>query len=89
MKRTPLRKVSRKRAGELKLYAALRGTFLQQHPFCQVIGCYPGPSTEIHHRNGRNGKRLLNTDKFIAVCRACHRKIHDNPRWAREQGLLT
>ncbi len=88
MKRTAIRKVSKKREKEMRLYRPLRGRFLQEHPFCQVVGCAPLCAMEVHHRDGRNGKRLLNVDKFVAVCRRCHRKIHDNPKWAKEQGLL-
>jgi hypothetical protein len=25
---------------------------------------------------------------FMAVCRPCHNKIHDNPAWARDKGYL-
>jgi hypothetical protein len=24
----------------------------------------------------------------MALCRACHRRCHDNPKWARENGYL-
>lgn len=59
MKRTPLRRVSKHRAGETKEYVKLRKQFLAQHPICQLWceqnnwrdngdgtysdGCYNGP----------------------------------------------
>ncbi len=36
MKRTPIRRVSTKRAKQLREYAKLRSLFLQAHPYCQV-----------------------------------------------------
>ncbi len=89
MKRCPIRKVSKKRAKELRIYAPLRGRFLQEHPFCQVVGCAPMCASEVHHRDGRNGQRLLNVDKFVAVCREHHAWIHSHPKEARKLGLLT
>jgi len=43
-------------------------------------------ATEVHHANGRRGKRLIDTDYFVAVCRTCHRWIHDNPKEAKQNG---
>ena len=88
MKRSPLRQVSKKRAKQLRSYSALRKNFLADHPFCQVVGCKPRYSTQIHHRSHREGKRLNDVDNFVAVCDNCHNEIHQNPKWAREQGLL-
>jgi hypothetical protein len=36
LKRTPLRKVSKKRAKDGKIYSAKRKAFLESHPICQV-----------------------------------------------------
>jgi hypothetical protein len=87
MKRTPLRKVSKKRAIQNRAYMKIRKQFLEDAPFCEVPDCY-GFSREIHHSNHREGVKLLDRKYFVAVCRNCHRKIHDNPKWAREKGLL-
>lgn len=84
MKRTGrLRPVSPKRAQQLREYAALRIWFLSENPTCEVCG---GRAHQVHHRRGRNGKRLLQTGWFMAVCFGCHRKITDNPEWALEMG---
>lgn len=44
-------------------------------------------STDIHHVK-RRGRYYLDESTWLAVARSSHRKIHDNPRWARELGLL-
>jgi len=87
MKRTPLRKVSKKRAAQNREYSRVRAKFLEDNPFCEAHDGY-GLSTQIHHMNHREGIRLLDRKYFLAVCDECHRKIHNNPLWAREHGLL-
>jgi hypothetical protein len=42
----------------------------------------------VHHRNRRHGSLLLLMSEWLAVCRLCHSRIHDNPAWAREMGYL-
>ena len=51
---------------------------------CEICGM---EATDIHHKNKR-GKNLSNINTFMAVCRPCHNKIHDNPAWARENNYL-
>ena len=87
MKRSPLRKVSKKRAIQNREYAKIRKQFLEKAPFCEVPDCI-ARSVEIHHSNHREGMKLCDAKHFVAVCRHCHMLIHDNPRWAREHGLL-
>lgn len=36
MKRTPIRRVSKKRAAELREYYPLRKAYLEAHPYCQI-----------------------------------------------------
>lgn len=87
MKRTSLRRVSKKRATQNREYLKLRKDFLANALFCEVPDCF-NRSEEIHHVNHREGKRLLDTKYFLAVCRTHHAFIHNNPAWARAQGLL-
>ncbi len=91
MKRSRLRKVSKKRAQELKVYHALRSKFLERHPVCQIgrglIGC-TNLSNDVHHRKGRVGKQLLDRRSWIAVCRPCHARLHDHPKEARKMGWI-
>lgn len=105
MKRSPLRRVSAKRAKQNKEYSKLRKEYLEAHPICEIwlaenqtkllhtedaeglLGEAPR-STEIHHRKGRFGSRLNDTQFWMATCENCHRLIHANPKWAHEKGYL-
>lgn len=44
-------------------------------------------ATEIHHKEGREGKLLLDKTKWLATCRACHVFVEEHGRWAREHGF--
>lgn len=86
LKRTPLRKVSKKQAARNDLYGKQRKEFLAAHPQCAVCG---GQATQVHHKAGR-GARTNDVSTFIAVCARCHDWIHfGNPAAAREQGFLS
>jgi len=80
-----MRKVSLKRQEQNKQYKIVRDKFMLDNPRCERC---KGRSTENHHKNGRNGLRLLDVDYFMAVCRDCHRYIHNNPKESREKGWL-
>ena len=87
MRRTPLRRVSRKRAQALKIYRVSKSDYLSVHPTCEV--CAESEATDIHHKLplGRGGK-LNDSSIFLAVCRVCHNKIHHDPKWAEQEGHL-
>jgi hypothetical protein len=85
LKRTPLRRVSKKRAKQNREYSRLREEFLKTKPICDCCG---GRATEIHHKRGRFQKRLLEQDYFAPLCHACHMKAHANPKWAYSVGLM-
>jgi len=98
MKRSPLRKVGKKRAAQQRKYLALRKTFLEEHPLCEafcvtdwVAGSLtePQPSSEIHHMAGREGKLLLDERHWLPICRRCHDGLHIyRVKEARENGWL-
>jgi hypothetical protein len=97
LRRTPLRKVSTKRARELREYSKKRKAFLAAHPWCEVeiaTGDYKGPkgmpsaSVDIHHKAGRTGWRLNDETQWMAVSREAHEFIHQNPAEARKRGWL-
>lgn len=79
-----------------EIYGKLRAEILSKKPMCPV---YPTKTaTEIHHKRGRVGyadewaeqnKISLYIDKrfFLAVSRDGHRKIEENPTWAKEMGF--
>lgn len=80
-----MRQVSLKRQQQNKEYKIIRDKFMQENPRCERCGA---PATENHHKNGRNGLRLLDVNYFMAVCRNCHRWIHEHPKESREKGWL-
>lgn len=90
----PLRRVSKKRAAENKTYAKQRAEFLAKHLHCEIciaMCLFVGemrPPSDVHHQNGRNGRRLLDEAYWLAVCREHHQWIHDNPKEARQRGWL-
>ena len=91
MKRTPLRRVSKKRAKELRHYSAQRLAFLKLRPYCQTChsrNLNAARATDVHHTAGRNGKHLNDEARWLAVCRPCHDHIHRHPGWARAMGFL-
>jgi hypothetical protein len=98
-RRTPLKRsgklrpVSKKRAGQNKVYSALRREFLEAHieKCCPVIKFHYDvevPCTEIHHTFGRENEKLNDVSYWLAVSREGHRIIHDSPNEAREHGWL-
>ncbi len=85
MKRTPIRKVSKKLAKDMKAYSVLRKQFLKNNPMCAV---YPKlKATDIHHM-AKRGINYLNTATWLAVSRDGHRWIHENPSLARSKDWL-
>lgn len=56
------------------------------NPICQI--CNKRKTTDVHHKAGRIGCLLFEVSLFMALCRKCHREVHDNPKIAREKGYL-
>lgn len=84
-RKTPLRRISQKRAKEAKEYMKIREGFLEEFPICEV--CTKAKSTDVHHMDKR-GKNYLAKDTWLSVCRMCHTKIHEHPSWARANNYL-
>lgn len=96
IRRTPVRRCSKKQAKNLITYRLLRDAYLLTRPRCEAgpvlaaaqigyVDCQ-GRSRDLHHVKGR-GKHLCEPCSFMAVCRHCHTFIHDNPGQARSLGL--
>lgn len=83
--RQRIKPLSANRGRQLAEYSSRRKLFLVLNPKCLVC---QGVATEIHHSRGRQGKRLLDTTFFRQLCSECHRRVHDNPTWAKANGLL-
>ena len=88
MKRTPLKRRSKKRAAQEREYAQRRQRYLEDHWRCQARACRDCRSwaSEIHHQRGRVGARLLDERYWLAVCRPCHQWIEEHPAEARGRG---
>ena len=84
-RKTPLRRVSKKRKLQNDVYKEVREKFLALNPLCQVCSSV---ASQVHHRRGRFGDRLNEVEFFLAVCFDCHHKIHMNPKWAYEKSLM-
>lgn len=76
-KRSGIRPVSEKRRKQNAEYSRLRKLFLEDHPICQFQGCRQ-PSTECHHKRGREGRWLTDVTEFMAICRPHHDWIEVN-----------
>jgi len=89
MKRTPLKRVSKKRAKENTTYTLLRRVFLIERPYCEIFehGC-TRKSTDVHHMNHREGKKLNMREWWLPACRTCHDWVRDHPKLARDKGFL-
>lgn len=91
----PMRKVSKAKQKRLReeYYPAHR-EFLSkpENRFCGICLAKgqnpPNRSTEVHHVRGRAGTLLSDPRGFIPSCYPCRKVPHDNPRWAREVGIL-
>ena len=91
LKRTPLKRVSKKRGKELRHYSKTRAAFLTAHPFCVCCNYRNRNSSyacDIHHKAGRNHAMLNDETQWLPVCRDCHDTIHRHPSWARAMGFL-
>ena len=90
-RKTPIKRVSKKKQALDKQYYELRKVFLALHPLCQVskdLGEVPvRQATDIHHVCGR-GKNYLAVNTWMAVSRHWHNEIHNKPKWAKAQGYL-
>lgn len=99
MKRTPIRRVSKKQAARLAEYRKVKAEWALIHRFCEIgpILHKAGYAVQCkritdhpHHVRGRSGSLLSDTRYWKASCRGeCHPAfLHNNPGIARELGLL-
>ena len=77
-----MRKVSVKRARQIRQYSRVRSEYLNGNPYCQRCGKM---ATDIHHKAGRS-KKYLDVLTWLAVCRTCHQWIELHPKEAKELG---
>lgn len=78
--RTPIKKVSDKRAKANIAYTSLRKIYMEQHPHCQAAlrGVCTHEANDIHHLFWSKDREKYMNDfaNVMAVCRQCHVFIH-------------
>lgn len=79
--------MSARRKEQYEVYKPVAKAFLTAYPICQFPGCQC-LSKDVHHKRGRHGSLLMDTNYWMAVCRKHHRWIGGNPKAALELGLL-
>jgi NADH pyrophosphatase NudC (nudix superfamily) len=83
--------VSSKRKKKDLEYSKLRKRFLTDFSLCQIAvkGCSVN-ATDVHHKFSGSDRDTyyLVQSTWLAVCRACHSWIHENPEKARILGHL-
>jgi len=84
MKVYKIRKLSKKRAAQNRIYLKMAKEFITDK-FCPVTGF---AATEVHHINGRIGSLLTDERYFLAVSMEGHRWIHENVKEARSKGWI-
>lgn len=77
--------ISKVRHARLREYGKLRARFLHDRPHCERC---KKRATDIHHKRGRVGRLLCMTEHWAGLCRRCHDFVGNNPKEARELGLL-
>jgi len=81
----PIKKVSDKRAIQLREYNKKRDEYLLAHWHCEFQGCKQ-LSTDLHHLRGRVGRLLTDERYFKAFCREHHTFVELNPKFAKDNG---
>lgn len=84
MKRSPLRKVSKKRSSDLVKYNKAKKEYLDSHERCEICECFK--ARVIHHKKGRLGPLLWDQRYFMALCEPCHDTVETKKEWAMKMG---
>ena len=91
MKRTSLRRVSKKKAAADRVYTVNRRVCLERAGHrCEayIEGVCTGRAEVVHHKLRRSQGGGHDLDNLAALCDACHRFLHDNPEVGYRYGLL-
>ena len=90
MKRSPLKRRSRKEDARLRRYEKARANVYERSggsceartPDCR------GAIDQVHHRKGRDGGLVDDESLLLGVCWACHNYIHDRPSLSYQTGWM-
>lgn len=84
--RKGVRKVSKKRSAETRIYNRLRISFLRENPICQRRYC-GAKSVCVHHWAGRRSN-YLKVETWRASCIGCNDFAKNHPKEAREENWI-
>ena len=86
--RKPIRKVSKKREIEGRIYSKTRVEFLSlpENQICFIDGC-GSPATTIEHTAGRIGSMYLNQSFWKPCCLKHNLELENNPELSRKYQL--
>lgn len=95
IKRSPLKakpiqikRVGKKREKMKTIYGHLRNEFMEKNEYCQArLPECTMLATDVHHKAGRSGEKLIDETNFLAVCRSCHNFLEGHPKIAKEMGF--
>lgn len=92
MKRTPLRRMSKKRKAQIPLRKkVIEEVMDRDRGLCQAAlpGLCRVQASDVHEILTRaRGGSILDPDNCIALCRPCHSWITDHPGWSRDHGFM-
>lgn len=77
---------SDKMISKLAKYKVVRDKWLKEHGVCEFEGCGSREVT-LHHKKGRLGDLLINTDYFCSLCWQHHFWVETHPEEAIKMGL--
>lgn len=88
VKKTPIKKRSKKMTKEMKLYLKDKKNFIQPGDQCELITeVCNSEATVIHHTKGRIGKLLRDKRYWKKSCPPCNIHVENKDGEAREKGL--
>lgn len=79
-----IKRVSKKRAGELAEYTIKKKKFLEVNPRCAVFPSLR--ATTIHHKKGRVGSLFLDERFWLGLSMKAHKWVEENPQEAYKLG---
>lgn len=92
MKRTAIRRISKRRKPEYQAYLKERNEFLHGR-LCEfpdnaaLPGCYR-LATTVHHMKGRAGKLLRDQMYWLPLCFEHHSWVENHKQTSRKMGLI-
>jgi hypothetical protein len=84
---TRIPRFSKKRQKENRKYSTLRKQFLEDKECAAKLEGCTGVASQVHHKSGRVGEKLLDVRTWLPVCAGCHNWIELHPSECLIRGL--